>query len=310
MSFPLFMRARMEKHAAFGKTTERASAMSHREMATMVRLLDKYKYEDWRTIAKKPPFYKKTIMQKIARILKKQYGVDRDIRQLQKRWSDLKCREKNQLKKIRETIRKKSKQTNHDRTKTNKHPSSDKPCQNSSSQTKPVATKGQPASADIEVSLNSSIQTMQDPSSGTPTSSNIEDHHNYSSQTKHATSKTAEPTSDIGNFQTIRMENPEQNKPEPSMNVVQIDYGLSPLDFFKHNCKRFSEELMETCNKLERDDAASQCSIDLFSYPSEEIVELKQDVKFIKLLLLCIAKHLFNTEEISDNECVQVSNST
>ncbi|XP_041420506.1 uncharacterized protein LOC121397033 [Xenopus laevis] len=274
MSFPLFMRARMEKHAAFGKTTERASAMSHREMATMVRLLDKYKYEDWRTIAKKPPFYKKTIMQKIARILKKQYGVDRDIRQLQKRWSDLKCREKNQLKKIRETIRKKSKQTNHDRTKTNKHPSSDKPCQNSSSQTKPVATKGQPASADIEVSLNSSIQTMQDPSSGTPTSSNIEDHHNYSSQTKHATSKTAEPTSDIGNFQN------------------------------------FSEELMETCNKLERDDAASQCSIDLFSYPSEEIVELKQDVKFIKLLLLRIAKHLFNTEEISDNECVQVSNST
>lgn len=84
----------------------KASAMTFQEMTDMVQVLDEKDYDGRLANYTRPNTRKDKIMEKVVRRLRRRYSVERSKDQLRKRWSDLKHREEEQLRKIRKIIKK------------------------------------------------------------------------------------------------------------------------------------------------------------------------------------------------------------
>ncbi|PIO24253.1 hypothetical protein AB205_0074080, partial [Aquarana catesbeiana] len=87
----------------------KASAMTFQEMTDMVQVLDEKDYDGRLANYTRPNTRKDKIMEKVVRRLRRRYSVERSKDQLRKRWSDLKHREEEQLRKIRKIIKKNKK---------------------------------------------------------------------------------------------------------------------------------------------------------------------------------------------------------
>ncbi|OCT79773.1 hypothetical protein XELAEV_18026583mg [Xenopus laevis] len=84
----------------------RASPMSRAEMICMVQYFQRKDYDCKKTHYSRPNTRKDNILNEVLEALHLKFGVTRSKDQLRKRWSDLKLRERDQLKSITRTIKK------------------------------------------------------------------------------------------------------------------------------------------------------------------------------------------------------------
>ena len=97
---------RAQRSAGPSRRTYKASNMSFLEMVEMVQILREEDYDGKQGPYKHPNKLKGLIMSKVERRIFRKFGIRRSREQLRKRWSDLKLREKETMKRIRREIRK------------------------------------------------------------------------------------------------------------------------------------------------------------------------------------------------------------
>ena len=84
----------------------KATNMAFAEMVELVEIMRRKDYDGQYGPYKTPNRRKGKIMDKVARRMKRMFGVTRSKEQLRKRWSDLKLREPHQFKKIKKILKK------------------------------------------------------------------------------------------------------------------------------------------------------------------------------------------------------------
>ena len=80
--------------------------MAFEEMIELVDIMRRKDYDGKYGPYKTPNRRKGKIMEKVARKMKRMFGITRSKEQLRKRWSDLKLREPHQYKKIKKILKK------------------------------------------------------------------------------------------------------------------------------------------------------------------------------------------------------------
>lgn len=85
---------------------KKATNMTLEEMVDMVNILQKKDYDCREQVYSNMNIRKDAILEKVQHVLRKRHGIERTKDQLRKRWSDLKLREENQLRKINKIIHK------------------------------------------------------------------------------------------------------------------------------------------------------------------------------------------------------------
>ena len=88
------------------RMTYKATNMSFLEMVEMVQILREEDYDGKHGPYEHPNKLKALIMDKVERRIFRKFGIRRSREQLQKRWSDLKLREQETMKRIQTEIRK------------------------------------------------------------------------------------------------------------------------------------------------------------------------------------------------------------
>ena len=84
----------------------KATNMAFEEMVELVYIMRRKDYDGECGPYKTPNRRKSHIMDKVARRIRRMFGVTRSKEQLRKRWSDLKLREPHHMKKILKILRK------------------------------------------------------------------------------------------------------------------------------------------------------------------------------------------------------------
>ncbi|XP_018429366.1 PREDICTED: uncharacterized protein LOC108801960 [Nanorana parkeri] len=92
------------ERGSYWQSKQRATPMSFEEMVVMVKILEKEDYDGRLAIYEKPILRKDVILEKVMDVLQQNFAVQRTKDQLRKRWSDLKLREEDQLKRILKVI--------------------------------------------------------------------------------------------------------------------------------------------------------------------------------------------------------------